>query len=99
MSETKIKLGHYVKDVVSQIEGTVIAHTTWLTGCDTVQVEPKPTSTGERQSAITFDITRIKYVNDGVREEFFPEEFKKEQPKSTKKPGGPHDSMQPARTL
>lgn len=94
-----VKLGNYVKDIVTGIEGTAIGKTEWLTGCDTIHVEPKPTTQGEKQSGITLDITRVKFLNDGVRAEFFPEEFSKPKPVKKEKTGGPHDNIQPARVL
>lgn len=100
-AKKEIKVGHKVKDVVTELEGHCIARTSWLTGCDTIVFEPIPGPDKVKKDTYTLDINRVEYVDDGVRRKFFPEEYKSkvdaaEQVKP-EKPGGPHDPIKPAR--
>lgn len=100
----KIKLGHRVKDIVSGIEGTVTGKTKWLTGCDTVHIEPVPDVNGRKQDGITLDINRVEFVNSDVRDKFVEmrkkaAEESKEEPKSNKDKGGPHDPIKHPNSL
>lgn len=93
MEKREIKIGHEVKDIVTGITGTVMAHTQWLTGCDTVVVEPKVGSDGKKPDNLSFDLNRVEYHSEGVRPKFFPEEYKAVPEPTPEKPGGPHDLM------
>ena len=93
MEKREIKIGHEVKDIVTGITGTVMAHTQWLTGCDTVVVEPKVGPDGKKQDNLALDLNRIEYVSEGVRKKFFPEEYQEIPEKAPEKPGGPHDMI------
>ncbi len=58
----KIKLGHWYKDTLTDIEGAAVAHERHLTGCDRIQLR---TTTAEGdQKTLEFDITRLKRIKD-----------------------------------
>jgi hypothetical protein len=94
MENNEIKVGHKVKDIVSGIIGIAVGLTKWLTGCDTVVFEPV-TQEGKKQETYPLDLNRCEYVDEGVREKFFPDEYKPkvDTASQTARPGGPHDNV------
>ena len=56
-------LGKTVRCKITGFKGVVTAQTRWLSGCDTVQVQPvKLTKEGDRQAAIIFDANMVEEV-------------------------------------
>jgi hypothetical protein len=39
----RIELGDEVQDTISGVKGIAIGRTTWLTGCDNIQIKPQGT--------------------------------------------------------
>jgi hypothetical protein len=93
-NEKEIKVGHKVKDIVNNIEGIAVGRTQWLTGCDTIVFEPVAQEK-KKQESYPLDINRCEFVDEGVREKFFPEEYKPKVSAESPipKPGGPHDQI------
>lgn len=40
---SRIELGDEVQDTLSGVEGIAIGRTTWITGCDNIQIKPQGT--------------------------------------------------------
>jgi hypothetical protein len=38
---TRIELGDEVQDTISGVKGIAIGRTTWITGCDNIQIKPQ----------------------------------------------------------
>lgn len=38
---TRIELGDEVRDTISGVKGIAIGRTTWITGCDNIQIRPQ----------------------------------------------------------
>ena len=102
MNQQQIKLGHKVKDIVSGVIGHVIGETKWLTGCDTVHIEPITTD-GKRSDGMTLDVARVRFIDTGIRYEFYPEEKAEDQAlivqAKADKPGGPRDNIKHPNSL
>lgn len=52
---SKINLGDVARDTITEFEGTVVARTQWLTGCDRITLQPKVKKDGSVPESITFD--------------------------------------------
>jgi len=73
-------LGKVFRDVVTGFTGTAVGYFSWMTGCDTAQLQPKVDKDGKDVAAGNFDINRLEEVN-GEDVEVNTSEVK----------GGPHD--------
>jgi hypothetical protein len=67
----KIKLGDYVKDKITDLEGTAMAKTEYLNGCIQFAVQPKKLVEGKVVEEAWIDETQLEIV-------------KKEKPKEKK---------------
>lgn len=67
----EIKLWHEAKDSVTWFQGIVTSVTQYLTWCDRIVLTP-PSVNWEIKDWASFDINSCDFINDGVREKFFP---------------------------
>jgi hypothetical protein len=78
-----IQLGSRVRDIYTGFEGTLIARTSWLHGCDRLTIEPtKIKDDGSLPESITFDAPRVELVEE--------EPVRVSKQERTKRPGGPN---------
>ena len=77
--DPKIELGNKYKDMISGFSGIATGLTMWLSGCDTVGLNPGVDKEGKLMETQWFDINRVKEV-----------EAEKKEINTTKPPGGPH---------
>lgn len=80
----EVKLGMKARDVVTGFSGIVTAITQWLTGCDTVQLQPQEMKDGTPIEPKSFDVTRIEILDESNI---------LEPKKVERNPGGPHDEV------
>lgn len=85
----EIKNGHKAKCVVTGFEGTVIAITDHLTGCDTLCLKPPVDKDGKIQDGQWFDRNQLEYIGKGVKLVSV-----KPNKKASKDRGGPHPEAQ-----
>jgi hypothetical protein len=82
----RIQLGMKVRDVVTGFEGIVTGYHSWMTGCDSVTVQPVVDKDGKTPDGKGFDVIRLKIINAT------PVKMLKEQPiPAARDNGGPHD--------
>jgi len=74
----KIKLGRLVRDKVTGFEGIAVARTTYLQGCDRIELQPKVGKDGKLDEPQAFDEPVLETIGAGI----LPEE--------AEPPGGPH---------
>lgn len=59
----EIPLGSHVRDIYTGFEGTLVARTAWLHGCDRLTIEPrKVKEDGSLADSMTFDAPRIELI-------------------------------------
>lgn len=64
MSKTP-DIGDRVRDRVTGIEGTVTGYARWITGCDSVLVQPNPKEDGDSlPTTHWFDINRVEVTKE-----------------------------------
>lgn len=63
--DAPLQLGCEVRDVISGIVGIATGRTEWLTGCDTIVVEPKAID-GKKQDYISVDIKRLEVTREPI---------------------------------
>jgi len=59
----EIKIGNAVRDKITGFSGIVIGITEWLTGCDTIGVQPQELKDGTPVGMQWFDSNRIEVLN------------------------------------
>lgn len=74
----EIKLGQEVKDRVTGFKGIAVARTTYLQGCDRIQVQPAVDKVGDLREMQHFDEPDLVIVGRGIL-----------PPEPKEKPGGP----------
>lgn len=80
-----VKLGDKVKDTVTGFQGIAVARTTWLHGCDRINVQPVELDKDKKPlEAVVFDEKQLIVVKAAVV-------ASEENKKSTTKTGGPRD--------
>ena len=63
-----IKLGDKVKDQVTGFTGIVVSYTKWLSGCDTVGVQPdKVGKDGLPIQSVNIDITQVDLIKPKLK--------------------------------
>jgi hypothetical protein len=63
MTKPKFNLGDEVADKVTGLKGIVVAYTKWITGCDTVTVQPQGLNgNGESFNTETLDVNIAELV-------------------------------------
>ena len=62
----KIELGDEVVDEITGIKGIAIGISKWITGCDTVVIQPPGVHEGKPFKTTAFDITRLKKIQPKV---------------------------------
>ena len=77
--DLEIELGNKYRDMVSGFTGIATGLTMWLSGCDTVGLNPGIDKDGKLMETQWFDINRVKKFEEKVVT------VNKERP-----PGGPH---------
>lgn len=83
MFDKKIKLGSRVRDIYTGFEGTLVARTIWMHGCDRLTIEPsKLKPDGAMGEAMTFDAPRVELVHE--------EPVRRSSDETTKRTGGPN---------
>jgi len=60
-----INFGDYVKDIVTEFEGTVTGRCEYITGCDQVLLQPTVGEDGKIRGGQWFDIDRVEVVEYG----------------------------------
>jgi len=60
----KIELGKKYRDKVTGFEGVATGHHKWLTGCDTLSLQPPVDKDGKVPGTQGFDINRLEEVAD-----------------------------------
>ena len=61
-----INLGDRVQDVISGINGIVVAKTQWLYGCERVTIEPEGNDKGKMFDRITVDMPQVKLLKSKI---------------------------------
>jgi hypothetical protein len=61
-----VENGDRVKDIVSGFKGTVIAVTTYLSGCRRVLVQPDVDKAGKLPESVSFDVDTVKVTKKGA---------------------------------
>jgi hypothetical protein len=64
MKAADIKLGKKYRDRVTGFAGVATGTTKWLTGCDTVILQPPVGADGKYMDNAQFDITRVDLVDE-----------------------------------
>lgn len=82
----KIKLGDKVKDKITGFSGVVVAYSKWITGCDTVNVQPTKLRDGKPIEPLSIDVTQVELIKPKVKKR-----------KKTKR-GGPRQLARSIRT-
>lgn len=59
---SQIEIGDRVKDVVTGFTGVVVGITKWMTGCDTVAVNPAEIKDGKPVENSYFDVNRLEII-------------------------------------
>ena len=78
-----IQLGSRVRDIYTGFEGTLVARTLWLHGCDRLTIEPtKLKEDGSLPESMTFDAPRVELVR--------AEPVRQSEDEVTEKTGGPN---------
>lgn len=54
------QLGDEVEDTITGFRGTVTGYTKWLTGCDTVQIQPRVDKEGKVPEPRTADVPVVR---------------------------------------
>jgi hypothetical protein len=63
MADKRIELGDEVQDLVSGVKGIAIGRTTWITGCDHIQVKPQgATAEGLPRDSFAVDEPMLKII-------------------------------------
>ncbi len=58
----RIQLGMKVRDVVTGFEGIVTGYHSWMTGCDSVTVQPVVDKDGKSPENKGFDVIRLEVL-------------------------------------
>lgn len=53
-------LGDIAEDTITGLTGTVTGHTKWLTGCDTVQLQPRLKADGTIPDGRSVDVPSVR---------------------------------------
>lgn len=61
----EVVLGDVVRDKVTQVQGTAIARTVWLMGCDRILIQPEVDSSGKVPDSFNVDIGQIEVIGRG----------------------------------
>ena len=78
-----IPLGSHVRDIYTGFEGTLVARTQWLHGCDRLTIEPrKVKEDGSLPDSMTFDAPRVELLQ--------AEPVRTSRDEQTTKTGGPN---------
>jgi hypothetical protein len=81
--ENKIPLGSHVRDIYTGFEGTLVARTMWLHGCDRLSIEPrKVKEDGTLAESMAFDAPRVELIA--------LEPVRRSADEPTEKTGGPN---------
>ena len=63
MATARIELGDEVQDLISGVKGIATGRTTWITGCDHIQIQPQGSAeNGGRLEAIAADEPMVKIL-------------------------------------
>jgi len=63
MAGTRVELGDEVQDLISGVKGIATGRTTWITGCDHIQIQPQGSAeNGGRLEAIATDEPMVKIL-------------------------------------
>lgn len=89
----KINLGDKVKDTVTGFKGTAVGITKWITGCDTVHIQPSVDKDGKVPKSHTVDIVSVEVVAPGKRTITPRKAVIKVPSKKPAKTGGPHPAV------
>jgi hypothetical protein len=57
-----VNLGDYVKDTITDFEGTVISRHEYLNGCVRLSLQPRELREGKLVEALTFDVEQLVLV-------------------------------------
>lgn len=63
MKAADIKLGKKYRDRVTGFTGVATGTTKWMTGCDTVILQPHVSADGKYMDNAQFDITRVDLID------------------------------------
>ena len=58
----KIELGDLVEDRITKVRGIVIAHTSWLFGCQRLTIQPKEPRDGKPMDTICIDVPQAQLI-------------------------------------
>lgn len=64
--ENRIKLGQKVQDDISLLQGTVVAITHWLYGCERITIQPFGNKDGKPYDTFTVDEPQVVVLNEPV---------------------------------
>lgn len=67
MPRHKLDLGREAEDIITGFRGIVVSKTTFLTGCDRYEVQPKIDESGEIPESKAFDEEQLKVVGKGIK--------------------------------
>lgn len=62
---SKIELGDHVREKVTGLEGVITGYHHWLTGCDSVTLQP-PAKDGKVPDPVRFDVGRVEVIEKAV---------------------------------
>jgi hypothetical protein len=96
-----IALGSKAKDVVSGLEGIVVAEYKFLHGCTRYAIQPPVDSEGKMPDILTFDEPQIKVLRKPTKEllDSIAGKLNDKKPVKKKKLGGPAPCIPTRRTL
>lgn len=58
--DPKPHLGDVAEDTITGLTGTVVGYTTWVTGCDTVQLQPRAKEDGTIPDSRNVDVPSVR---------------------------------------
>lgn len=58
----KIELGDEVRDTVTGFKGKAVARTTWISGCDRINVQPPVGKDGKLSETASFDEPMLEII-------------------------------------
>jgi hypothetical protein len=61
--EGEVRLGDEVQDLLSGVKGIAIGRTSWITGCDHIQIKPQGTTPdGNQRESLAVDEPMVKIL-------------------------------------
>lgn len=78
--EHRIKLGMKVRDVLTGVEGTAIARTEWLHGCERITIQPEGVKDGKAFETHTVDEPQIEIIDATSKETAAPRHGARDDP-------------------